>query len=503
MSDASRLTQEGRDAALTTGLKHFSDLPDWLVSIKDHEHTFRVLSRDIPEIANGRMILNKCKIGHVYYREGAWHNRCTLKIRMPGESEEKNMELNGILHPPESLTVDRSLSEGDFGTDEWHGVFPELNLELKTLEPETELAAFEVLTNPEKAREFLERSLRNTSLAYHNIQLQSCTPEIARYKPGDRCTILYQLEYAPDTPAEIHAPPFVVAKTTRQEKERNAFASLSALWNSPFGSNSSVRIAEPIAYDPKLKVFIQGPVWEEQTLAELILTALDEGTPDALSEAIRNLQKTAQGLAELHQSGVKVGQAISWADELAEVEANLFPLCTFFSDLAAAAEPFLMRIRQLEAAAAPDPFVPSHGTFRPVQVLLHKRDIGFIDFDSFCQSEPARDLSMFLTSMMNVSLASPSFGEEKNGDSAITDLGAWEARFEQVASLREQFLNAYEQRQPVSRQRVILWEALNLFYIIVSGWTKAKASEVPLLVRLLDRFLLETRLLENGASSNG
>ena len=502
MSDASRLTQEGRDAAITTGLKHFSNFPDWLASIKDHEHTLRVLSRDISELADGRMILKKCKIGHVYYREGVWHNRCTLKIRMPDESKEKNIELNGILYPPGSLDVDHSLSEGNFGTDGWHAVFTELNLELKTLEPETELAALGVLTDPEKACEFLERSLRSASLAYHNIQLQSCTPEIARYKPGDRCTILYQLEYAPDTPAEIHAPPFVVAKTTRQEKERNAFASLSALWNSPFGSNSSVRIAEPIAYDPKLKVFIQGPVWEEKTLAELILTALDEGTPEALAEASNVLRKTGQGLAELHQSGIAVGQVVSWADELKEVEANLFPLCTVFSDLAPAAEPFLNRLKQLEAATTPDPFVPSHGTFRPVQVLLHKGDLGFIDFDSFCQSEPARDLSMFLTSMMSIGLAVPSSGKGKDPDPTIGDQPAWEARFKQVAFIREQFLNAYEQHQLVSRQRVSLWEALNLFYFVVSGWTKAKTDEVPLLVRLLDRFLLETHLFEVGTSSN-
>lgn len=502
MSDASHLTQHGSDASIMTGLRRFTNLPDWLASIRDHERTCRVLSRDIPEIADGRIILKKCKIGHLYYSEGVWQNRCTLKFRMCGESEEKNIELNGILHPPGSLVADHPDSEGAFGTDRWHAIFPELNLELKTLEPETELVAFGVLTNPEKAREFLERSLRSASPAYHNVHIQSCTPKIARYKPGDRCTILYQLEYPSDMPAEIRAPPFVVAKTTRQEKERNAFASLSSLWNSPFGSKSSVRIAEPIAYDPELKVFVQGPVWEEQTLAALFLTALDEGTPEALAAASKVVQKTAQGLAELHQSGVEVGQAVSWADELAETEANLLPLCTVFADLASDAEPFLKRMKQLEAATAPDPFVPSHGTFRPVQVLLHKEELSFIDFDSFCQSEPARDLSMFLTSMMSISLTVPTSSKGKDGDPTIPDPTAWEARFEQVASLREQFLNAYEQHQPVSRQRVALWEALNLFYFVVSGWTKAKTSEVSLLVRLLDRFLLETRLVEGGASSN-
>ena len=87
----SHLTQQEPDAAITTGLKRFSNLPDWLASLRDSERTWRVLSRDIPEIADGRVILKKCKVGHVYYREGAWHNRCTLKLRMPGE-------LNGKQH---------------------------------------------------------------------------------------------------------------------------------------------------------------------------------------------------------------------------------------------------------------------------------------------------------------------------------------------------------------------------------------------------------------------
>jgi thiamine kinase-like enzyme len=329
------------------------------------------------------------------------------------------------------------------------------------------------------------------------VQILSCTPKIARYKPGDRCTILFHLDYASEMPAEDRPPRMVVAKTTKGEKGRTAFASLSALWNSSFGSSRLVRIAEPIAYDPELKVFVQGPLWEEQTLAELFLNALHETTQKKLMEVMR---KTAFGLAELHQSGVKTGQVVSWADEVAEIESELVPLCTVFPDISANAAPFLDRIRQLEAATPPDPFVPSHGTFRPVQVLLHKNELSFIDFDSFCQSEPARDLAMFLTSMMTISLAPANKG--KDPDPAIADPGAWESMFQRVFSIREKFLEAYQQHQPVSGQRVALWEALNLFYFVVTGWTKAKTSEISLLVRLLNRFLIESRLLESRDPAN-
>jgi hypothetical protein len=467
-------------------LKQFSNLPDWLASIKNHDRTYRVLARDIPEIADGRIILKKCKIGHMQYGEGVWQNRCTVKFRIPGEPDDKTIELNGILYPPGSILADHAIVEGVFGMDGWHAVLPELNLELSTLKPETELAAFGLLTDPAKSREFLERSLRSAAPAYHNIQIQSCDPQIVRYKPGDRCTILYRLQYTSDTPLDVHAPALVVAKTTRQEKERNAFASLSALWNASFGSSGPVRIAEPIAYDPDLKVFLQGPIWEDRTLADLFLSALDEGTPEALGAVSEAMSKTAEGLANLHGSGVTIGHAVSWADEMAEVEENLFPLRMVFPEIPSHAEPFLDRLKQLEALTSPEPFVPSHGTFRPVQVLLYKEELGFIDFDSFCQSEPARDLSMFLTSMMSISLA----------ETDIADSANWESRFKRVFSIREQFLNAYEQKHQVSRQRVVLWEALNLFYFVVTGWTKVKPSEIRLLVRLLDRFLLESRLLD-------
>ena len=498
MSDPNDLKQPKEGVMISSDLKQFSNLPDWLALIKDQDRTYQVLSRDIPEIADGRIILKKCKIGHVQYREGSWPNRCTLKYRVSGEPEEKSIELNGILYPPGLLPGDHPIVEGIFGTEEWHAVLPELNLELTTLEPETELVAFEFLTNPEKARGFLERSLRSASPAYRDVQIQSCNPEIARYKPGDRCTILYHLDYAPEMPADVHAPSILVAKTTRQEKERNAFEALSALWNASFGRSGPVRIAEPIAYDPDLKVFVQGPVWEEQTLADLFLSALDEETPETLRVFSESMQKTAEGLADLHQSGVRIGQQVSWGDEMQEVDDTLTPLYMVFPDLSPAAAPFLEQIQRLEAVTSPDPFVPSHGTFRPVQVLLNKGEISFIDFDSFCQSEPARDLSMFLTSLMTISLASASSDKKKDPDRRLADPAYWDARFEQVSSICDQFLAAYERRRPVSRQRVTIWEALNLFYLVVTGWTKVKTSEVALLVRLLDRFLIKSRLFEAG-----
>jgi Ser/Thr protein kinase RdoA (MazF antagonist) len=127
---------------------------------------------------------------------------------------------------------------------------------------------------------------------------------------------------------------------------------------------------------------------------------------------------------------------------------------------------------------------------------LNKGEVSFIDFDSFCQSEPARDLAMFLSSIMTLGLTLSSFDKGKSSDQTIADLADWEARFEQVSSICEQLLDAYQQFQPVSRQRVALWQALDLFHYVLSGWMKVKVGEISLLVKLLDRFLLASHLID-------
>ena len=496
MSEIRRLDKQEQDTAISSSLQQFSNLPDWLASIKDSDHVSQVLSRHIPEIANGGVILKKCKVGHMLLRDGVWKNLCSLKVVIPGEPKERTIEFNGTLFPPEVLSTSQPVVEGSFGGEGWHAIFPELNLELRTLEPETELEAVPLLTDPEQSREFLERSLRGASPAYRNVIIQSCKPEIVRYKPGNRCTVLYHLEYAPDMLIESHGPPIVVAKTDRQEKGQNAYEGMKALWDTSFGSSSSVRIAEPLAYDADLRVFVQGPVWEEQTLADLFLTVLDAGTPELTGALHEALQKAAQGLAELHRSGVKIGTVSTWEDEMAEVQAPVMQLSEVFPNLSSGARPFLERVSQLEAATPHNPLVPSHGTFRPVQVLLHKGEISFIDFDSFCQSEPARDLGMFLASLMTLGLTLSSHDEDKSPDQTIANSAHWEARYEQVASICEQFLNAYQQFHAVSRQRVALWQALNLFYYVLSGWMKVKADEISFLVKLLDRFLSTSHLID-------
>ena len=43
--------------------------------------------------------------------------------------------------------------------------------------------------------------------------------------------------------------------------------------------------------------------------------------------------------------------------------------------------------------------VQTHRTFKPEQMLIHGRQIGFIDFDEFCMVEPALDIAVLLAAI--------------------------------------------------------------------------------------------------------
>src|ERR687887_2143067 len=93
--------------------------------------------------------------------------------------------------------------------------------------------------------------------------------------------------------------------------------------HSPLARSEKVSLAEPLAYLPALKVLVQGPVREEQTLSDLMRGALRSGTPEAMAALRDYLRKTAVGLAALHHSGVRWGTARGWADKLAKVRQEL------------------------------------------------------------------------------------------------------------------------------------------------------------------------------------
>jgi len=152
-------------------------------------------------------------------------------------------------------------------------------------------------------------------------------------------------------------------------------------------------------------------------------------------------------------------------------------------------------LSNLESSSQPDPLVPSHGTFRPAQVLMYQEEIGFIDFDSCCKAEPAKDLGLFLCAFLRAGMATVSF-DDMEINAVLTD-EARLARFERLIAVSERFLDEYEHySMPVNRQRVALFEALELFILILHAWTKIKVRELNDIMFVLEHFLPAYKILK-------
>jgi hypothetical protein len=353
--------------------------------------------------------------------------------------------------------------------------------------PETQLDALAELTNPEHARVLLQQSMEHMERSSLRPRIASCHPEVLRYHPGLRCTIGYHLTYQADDSSRLPWPPFVVAKTYDDERGRTAYEGMRALWVSPLGTSTTVAIAEPIAYVPERRLLVQGPLAEEQTLHALIETTLQTQSATSMAQLNDYVRKTAIGLAELHSSGVSAGTIHRWDDEMTKVQAFVAPLTTAVPELAPAVLPLFAYLEDLAVGSTPDRQVPAHGTFRPAQVLLHQGRIGFIDFDSFCQAEPAMDLALFMVALVDLGMSSLRATHPSIPDDGLHTV--LEERLAQLEAIADTFLAHYTALRPVSRQRLALWKALNILELVARSWDRVKPTRLNHTVMMLERQL--------------
>ncbi len=309
MSETDQFIDQKQDTLIWDGLQTLRDIPDWMMAARDPDRICAALSHAIPEFQSGHLTLRECDTSNIRYQGENWSGFYELTVSKPGESSTSEINLQGVLSPPD-VSANRSLLvENSLGSNDWHAVIPDLNLELWPKKPEAVLSSLDMLIDPEQSRQYLMSRIRAGSPAYQGLQIQASHPKIVRYKPGSRCTIVYRLDYPTAAEANTgdHWPELVVAKTYRKEKGQNAYESMKALWESPLSSSSAVKIAQPLAYDPELKVMIQGPIRQEKTLKSLTVMAVKAGTKEAFDELTDAMCKTARGLARDSQVWCPVG----------------------------------------------------------------------------------------------------------------------------------------------------------------------------------------------------
>ena len=456
-------------------LTAFASLPDWLAAAMQPARVAESLVRHVPELANGRLTLLGLRPQRLRAKGSAWLARYELRVMAAPAAEPRDVVLVGFLHPPgHGLPTGAGAGDVALGERGWACVLPELRLELHVQERDDALPALAKLGQPAALARLLEPVLHQAG--YDEARITTCHPEVVRYKPGSRCTIVVRVDYADGYPG----PSPVVVKTHQGDKGENAWAAMDALWQRPETWRHAVRLAEPLAYLREGRVLVQGPVPEELTLKELIRCVIGRGQAADLDRLRLELTRTAYALAALHGSGASYPRTATLQGELLEVAGVVQRLSLSVPELAAAAEPLLSALGDGAACVAAGPVVPAHHDFRPAQVLLSGEGPGFIDFDGASMAEPALDLGRFRASLRDIGVSALSPDGEPVAAQHMQSI------LPLLDDLCDHFLAEYQRHAEVSGQRVVLWETCELLTILLHAWTKVRLHRVePRLTVLL------------------
>jgi hypothetical protein len=476
---------------LAEALRRLADRPEWLLAALRPERVREALAQRIPAAATGELRVIDCEARQLFLKNtnGRWRGIYDLTVEEAPKGGQQTFKIRAELSAPNMPTPSqaRPAQQPPFGSEGWRCSIPELRLDCEIEPAEQALAILPQLTDPEEARVLLERSIGAGQPAYRDIRIRACRPEVLNYKPGSRCTIRYHLSYD-DADAGRGWPTAAIAKVYRGQKGQQAYDGMVALWRSPLSSSSVVQIAEPLGYVPELKLLIQAPLAEEQTLEQLLRATLAGGDAAAHRRLEGFVRTTAAGLAELHLSGARAAETLTWDDRITTIPEAIERIAPVAPDVAEAIQPLYDELNALAAACPADPLVPSHGSFDSDQVLIAQERIGFIDFDSFCMAEPSVDVGHFRAAIMDS-------GMKLIDDDTLRDPAARTAYLDRLADLGAIFLAEYESRAPISRQRLALWEAWDYLRDSLHLWTKPKLGGAEAVLSILEYHSRRTNML--------
>jgi len=466
-------------------------LPGWLSAAGDTAVVGDALRRAAqhPGAEVGECTPLACTAGRLRLKGVGWDARYEVTFRLADASDVRRY-LVGNLNPPQPGAAEPTV-KGALADGTWTCQLPDLGLELKVEGSDDALPVLDSLLDASLARDILERTVNQARPESAALRIERCEPRAARYKPGSRCTVVYRVDAAWSDGRP--APDVIVAKTYRGDKGLVAFDGMSAMWSSPLSTSPVVHIAEPLGYLHDERLLVQGALREETTVKAVIEDAVAGDTPELWERLGTLAERAAEALAALHGCGAVASESTRWDAELAHgeghrrmhLDGHLSKLTTVAPGATEAAARVLDEIVAAAAMCSPDPDVPSHGSFRPAQVLVWHDEISLIDFDGFCRAEPAMDVALFCASMKVTGMT-----DAASAGQSPEQLAICMARLDEVC---DRFVRRYTDNRPLSLERVALWEALDLLTQLLHGWTKVKQARldgtIPLLVAHLQRRL--------------
>jgi thiamine kinase-like enzyme len=248
-----------------------------------------------------------------------------------------------------------------------------------------------VALDPDQAEAHLKRGLPRVAGEEALLRVRQIT--VLRHKPGKRCIVEYRVRVEkPDYKPYLVR---IIGKTRAKRFGQSSYRLQQEFWDRGFSEESRDRISvpEPLGHIPELEMWFQRKVKAEvSTRLFLPATATDLA------------RRVAEAAFKIHQAGVSTSKNHFIGDEL-RILQNCF-------DTVGSTDPqFKERLEKLSAACRDlgesllnRPTCGIHRDFYSDQVILRKRRIYVIDFDLYCQGDPALDIGNFTAHLTEMAL---------------------------------------------------------------------------------------------------
>lgn len=217
---------------------------------------------------------------------------------------------------------------------------------------------------------------------------------VTRYKPGQRCLFEYNVEVErPDASPENVV---LIGKVRAGHSARGSYRLLDRLWNAGFNEDSAdgISVPEPIGIVNDFQMWLQRKV-PGRSATELLVGSGGIALGRRIAEASFKLHRSSL-LAERHPH--------TMADELRILHARVPKVAGVDSISAERLESVLAAADRL-GAETPEP-IPCgiHRDFYADQVIVDGARLYLVDFDLYCEGDPALDIGNFLGHITELSL---------------------------------------------------------------------------------------------------
>lgn len=239
--------------------------------------------------------------------------------------------------------------------------------------------------NPEQAGQAVTGCLSETN----SLDAVLTAIRVRRYKTGRRCLIEYELRKKNGGSLTI------LGKARAKGTDRTTFEVVRSLWNSGFNSDAAdnISVPEPLGLVPAFNMWLQAKVEGE------LATKLLVGSGASLLGV-----RIAEAAHKVHSTPIATSRRHTIAHELAILGERFAKVKALRPAWAERLDQLLAACERLGASLSSNRCTGIHRDFYSDHIIADAHRVWMLDFDLYCQGDPALDIGNFIAHLTELSL---------------------------------------------------------------------------------------------------